>query len=134
MDKPAENLALAKKYLKAIEDRELADRFAEFFTPDYVIETKPNRLLPKGRQDDSAGGRAAFAAGKKIMASEGYEVRNALATADAVALEVSWTGILAIPYETIPAGGQMRAHFAMFLEFRNGKIASQRNYDCFEPW
>jgi ketosteroid isomerase-like protein len=22
----------------------------------------------------------------------------------------------------------------MFFEFRNGKIASQRNYNCFEPW
>lgn len=22
----------------------------------------------------------------------------------------------------------------VFLNFRNGKIVSQRNYDCFEPW
>jgi hypothetical protein len=24
--------------------------------------------------------------------------------------------------------------FAVFLEFRDGRIARQRNYDCFEPW
>ena len=99
-----------------------------------MIETKPNRLLPNGRLADLAGSRAASEAGKKIMAGESYEVKNALATGDAVALEVLWTGTLAIPYDTIPAGGQMRAHFAMFLEFRDGKIASQRNYDCFEAW
>ena len=28
----------------------------------------------------------------------------------------------------------MRASFAMFLRFRNGKVAVQRNYDCFAPW
>jgi hypothetical protein len=31
-------------------------------------------------------------------------------------------------------GGQMKAYFAVFLEFEGGKIAWQRKYDCFEPW
>lgn len=53
---------------------------------------------------------------------------------DFVALEVLWTGTLAVAFGTIPESGQMRAHFAMFLEFRDGKIVAQRNYDCFEPW
>ena len=97
MNRSAQNLALAKKYLKAIEERTLGDKAEELFTPDSVIETKPNRLLPKGRRDDLAGSRAASEAGKKIMTSERYEVRNAIATAEAVALEVLWTGTLAIP-------------------------------------
>jgi ketosteroid isomerase-like protein len=33
-----------------------------------------------------------------------------------------------------PAGGQLRARFAMFLEIREGRIARQRNYDCFYPF
>jgi len=32
------------------------------------------------------------------------------------------------------AGVQSRARFTVSLEFRNGKIARQRNYDCFDPW
>jgi ketosteroid isomerase-like protein len=32
------------------------------------------------------------------------------------------------------AGGEMRAYFAVFFEFRDGKIVAQRNYDCFDPW
>ena len=44
-------------------------------------------------------------------------------------------GPLAVAIGTIPVGGQMRARFAMFLEFRGDKeLARQRNYDCFAPW
>lgn len=37
------------------------------------------------------------------------------------------------PFQSLPIGGQMRAHFATFLRFKHGKIVSQRNYDCYEP-
>ena len=52
---------------------------------------------------------------------------------DQVVLEITRTGVLAVPLETIPAAGEMRAYFAMFLDFRDGKIVRQSNYDCFEP-
>jgi ketosteroid isomerase-like protein len=59
---------------------------------------------------------------------------NALENGDAMALEVQWTGTLAVPVGDIPAGGDMRARFGVFIELRDGKIARQRNYDCFEPF
>jgi hypothetical protein len=31
-------------------------------------------------------------------------------------------------------GTGMRAFVAMFLTFRDGKIATQRNYDCYSPF
>ena len=31
-------------------------------------------------------------------------------------------------------GEQMKAYFAVFLEFEGGRITQLRNYDCFEPW
>jgi len=67
------------------------------------------------------------------MSSQTYQIRNALASGDQVALEIDWTGTLAMPFQGIPIGGQLRAHFAAFLEFKNGKIICQRNYDCYEP-
>ncbi|MBV9480089.1 MAG: hypothetical protein JO249_04970 [Acidobacteria bacterium] len=51
-----------------------------------------------------------------------------------VALEVLWVGKLAVSFGTLAAGSEMRAHSAMFFEFKEGKIVSQRNYDCFESW
>jgi ketosteroid isomerase-like protein len=76
----------------------------------------------------------AFEKGRKIFARQTYEITNEVVNGNTVALEVLWTGTLAIPFGTLSAGNQMRCHSAMFLEFREGKIVAQRNYDCFEPW
>jgi ketosteroid isomerase-like protein len=130
----ADNLNLARGYLKAIESGAAFEEVEKFLAPEIVMETLPNRLLVRGQRDDLAGMRAGSERGKKVMASPKYEVRNAVASGDQVALEVNWMGTLAVPYETIPAGGQMRARFAMFLRFKSGKIVEQHNYDCFEPW
>ena len=130
----ADNLVQARRYLQAIENGVEFEELQRFFADEIRLETFPNRLLPRGSRDDLAGMRTASERGKKVMASQKYEIRNELASGDQVALEVNWVGTLAVPYETIPKGGQMHARFAMFLQFRDGKIVSQRNYDCFEPW
>jgi len=128
------NLERARAYLRAIEDGTLREVFSQFFAPGVVIQWLPNRLAPNGSSSDLAGLSAAVERGKQLMSRQTYEVHNAMADGDRVVLEATWVGTLAVPLETLPAGGQMRAHFAMFLEFRDGKIVAQRNYDCFEPW
>lgn len=129
-----ENLAIARGYLRAIESGADFAEVEKFLSSEIVLETLPNLLLPKGNRDNLEGMRAASVRGRKVMARQTYEVSNELASGDQVALEVNWAGTLAVPYETIPAGAQMRARFAMFLRFKNGKIVEQHNYDCFEPW
>jgi ketosteroid isomerase-like protein len=34
----------------------------------------------------------------------------------------------------LESGHEMKAFVAMFLTIRDGKIASQRNYDCYPPF
>lgn len=102
--------------------------------PEVIQEEFPNRLVPTGAKRDLAALLDGYERGKKVISSQQYEIKNAMAGANVVALEVLWTGTLAVALGTLPVGGQMRAHFAMFLEFRDGKIVAQRNYDCFEPW
>jgi hypothetical protein len=41
---------------------------------------------------------------------------------------------LAVPVGSIPAGGTMRARLGIFFTFRDGLIATQHNYDCFDPF
>jgi len=59
---------------------------------------------------------------QKIMTSQSYEIRDAIVEGDSVALEVYWTGSLAVAFENIPAGGQVRVHFAMFLTFGMARL------------
>ncbi len=132
MSSPTENLALARQYLKAIESGTSAEEMAQFFAPEVIVEIFPSKFFPTGSRSNFEEIRAAANRGKKVMTSQTYAVRNALASGDQVALEIDWTGTLAVPFQTLPAGGQMRAHFAAFLQFKDGKIISQRNYDCYE--
>ncbi len=104
------------------------------FTPDAIIEQLPNRIYPNGLRADVSRAAAAFEKGRKLFSRQTYEIKNSSATGNILALEVLWTGTLSIPFATLAAGDNMRCRSAMFLEFRDGKIAAQRNYDCFDPW
>jgi ketosteroid isomerase-like protein len=127
------NLDQARRYLKAIEDGD-ANYVMNLFSPDAILEQLPNRIYPNGLCSPVARVSEAFEKGRKIFARQTYEITNEVVNGNTVALEVLWSGTLAIPFGTLSAGNQMRCHSAMFLEFREGKIAAQRNYDCFEPW
>lgn len=127
-----ENLASAKRYLRAIESGAGGDEIVQFFAPEAIVEIYPSLYFPHATKSDLAGVRASADRGRQVMASQKYEIKNELTSSDQVVFEVDWTGILAVPFQNIPKGGQMRAHFAMFLQFKDGKILAQRNYDCYE--
>jgi len=57
-----------------------------------------------------------------------------VASGDQVALEVVWTGTIRQNTGPFVADQTLRARFALFMEFRDGRIVRQRNYDCFDPW
>jgi ketosteroid isomerase-like protein len=128
------NLETARNYLRAIEQGETGEALARFFTPDVTHEEFPNRLSRHGRRSNLAGMLEDAEKGQKVLASQHYEIQHEIESGECVALEVLWTGTVAVAVAGLPAGGEMRAHFAVFLEFRDGRIAAQRNYDCFEPW
>jgi len=130
----SQNLKTARRYLRAIEDGVSFDDLASFFTPDVVQHEYPNQFVPQGAQRDIQLLREAGERGRRVVTSQRYDVRNALASGDWVALEVTWTAVLAVPVGSIPASGEMRANFGVFLQFRDGRIARQHNYDCFDPF
>lgn len=127
------HLEKLRRYLKSIETGEFAN-VAELFSADAVMEQLPNRIYPNGIRSGVSRMAEAFEKGRKLLSSQSYEIKNSVVNGDKVSLEVLWTGKLAISFGSLAAGSEMRAHSAMFFEFADGKIVSERNYDCFEPW
>ena len=129
------NLAIARQYLEALERRDDVEAIARLLHPALVQEEFPNQLNPRGAPSDRATMLERLARGRQVLTAERYEIVDALAAGERVALEVRWSGTLAVAFgEQLPAGSTMRARFAVFLEFRDGQVVAQRNYDCFEPW
>jgi ketosteroid isomerase-like protein len=128
------NVDIAKHYMHLLEIGASKDQFAQIFSPDIVQEEYPNLLKPKGDKRSHADLQRDFDRGKLLIASQRYEILSVTAQDNRVALEVRWTGILAIPVKHLPAGAEMRALSAIFLDFQDGRIVHQRNYDCFEPF
>ena len=130
------NVELAREYLRAVESMGSAENVSRFYSPEIEFHEFPNRIVPYGRVRRRADLQAAYAQGQKLLTSQRYDVRRVVENGDEVAVELEWTGVLAVPVAAmnLPAGHEMKAYVAMFLTFRDGKIVSQRNYDCYPPF
>ena len=133
-DQEEKNVAAVRAYFDAIRADD-PDALAAFYAPDVLQEEFPNRFLPNGAERGLEELRAAGERGRKVMASQTYEILQMLARGNTVVVEAKWTGTLAISIgEELPAGTVMRARFAQVFELEAGKVRRQRNYDCFYPW
>jgi ketosteroid isomerase-like protein len=128
------NLAIVRAYLVAVEAGATGDALARFYAPDAVQIELPNRLNPNGGRSDVATLLKRADQVATLLRSQRFEVRSEIAQEGRVAVEAVWSGVLAVPFDTLAAGSSMKAYFAMFFELVDGRIASQRNYDCFEAW
>ncbi len=128
------NAERARQYLAAAVSMESAELVSEFYSPDVVIEEFPNRIAPNGRVRHAADLRAAYDQGRQVLKSQSYSIQNIVEASDQVAIELIWTGALSVSVLNLPADTEMKAFVGMFLTFRDGKIVSQRNYDCYPPF
>ena len=128
------NVSRVHEYLQALASLGPYETVADFYTADVTIKEFPNRIAPHGRIRRLSDIRAAYERGREILKSQSYRVHRILEVGDELAVELEWTGILAVPVMSLPTGSEMTAFVAMFLTFRNGKIAAQRNYDCYAPF
>lgn len=127
-------LLVVREYLTALQSGAAGDELSRFFTPDAVQVELPNALNPNGQTSDLPTIISRSLQGRQVLSSQTFEILSEVAAGDSVAVEAKWTGVLAMPLGTLPAGARMHAHFAMFFETRDGRIHRQRNYDCFEKW
>ena len=91
-----DNLAIARRYLEALENGAEGSALAEFFTKDVVQEEFPNRLQPIGSHSDLTAILAAAKKGKRTLRAQKFDVLNSIVDGDNVALEILWSGYLAV--------------------------------------
>jgi ketosteroid isomerase-like protein len=128
------HLRLVRDYLRAIEDEADEERLAGFFTPDVEQREFPNRLVERGAVRNLAELLAGSRKGRTVVRDQRYAVKSALVQGERVALEVTWSARLKVPLGRLSAGDTMTAESAMFFRVRDGRLAEQHNFDCFEPF
>jgi ketosteroid isomerase-like protein len=128
------NIELVRSYVKALQDGEAGDALRRFFTEDARQIEMPNQLNPRGQESDLEHILQRSLQGKQILKRQQYEIISVMAQEERVAVEARWTGILAATVGRLQAGAEMKVSFAMFFHFNEGRIAMQRNYDCFDAW
>ena len=133
-DEEYNNLELVRTYLHALESGKAGDALRPFFSHDARQVEMPNQLNRRGQESDLERILERSQTGLKMLQWQRYDMVSGIAQGDRVAVEARWTGVLAMGVGTLAAGAEMKASFAMFFQFRDGRIAVQRNYDCFEPW
>ena len=128
------NRERAIEWVRAIEAGASGETLASFVTDDMIHEDMPNRVFPNGMRYDLAGMQAGAERGKTLMRRQSYDILSVIASGDSVAMQLDWSAELAVPLGTLKPGDEMRAHVAIFIEFRDGKICRQRDYGCYEPF
>ena len=128
------NLDHAIAWVRAIEGGATGDALASFVTDDVIHEEMPNRVFPNGGRSDLGAMRAAAERGQSIMRRQRYDIVSAIASGNSVAMQLDWAAEVAIPLGALKPGDEMRAHVAIFMEFRDGRICRQRDYGCYEPF
>jgi ketosteroid isomerase-like protein len=128
------NIDIARRYLALLTDpASTVEQLDAVIAPEIIVEEAPNLIAPRGRTRDYQAIREGFSLGKTLLTEQQYTVDNAVESGNHVILEVRWRGVLARGFGKVPAGAEMRARCAMFLELRDGRLVAQRNYDCYEP-
>ncbi|MBK9026257.1 MAG: nuclear transport factor 2 family protein [Saprospiraceae bacterium] len=130
----SEILTLARKHLADLADGKSGEELAAYFNPAIRQFEYPNLLNPHGGISDFKTLMDRAEKGKQILKSQSYDVQREFVSGNTVIFEVVWRGAFAIPIGKTPAGEEIKAFFALFIEFENGKILTQRNYDCFAPF
>jgi hypothetical protein len=124
----------ARAYIAAVEGGAIGDDLAAFYHPDVRQQEFPNRLIPSGIQRELDEILRGAESGARLMERQIYDIHTVTEVGDRVILEYTWTGYPREPVGTVRPGEPMRAWICQVIEYEDGLIIRQRNYDCFEPF
>ncbi|MGE4232604.1 MAG: nuclear transport factor 2 family protein [Bacteriovoracia bacterium] len=126
---------IIKRYLSLLESFNCEEKdFSAILDSTFVQVEYPNILNREGQKSNFSEILQRVALGKKMLSKQAYKVVNFIEQGNQVVVEAEWSGTMAIDAGVLKAGSQMKAMFCFVCEFKEEKIVSQRNYDCFFPF
>ena len=128
-----DNIATVRAFIEAVE-RFDSDAAAGFLDAQIVQTELPNKLYAKGQVRGRGDLIRDLPKGRQVLRSQAYPISTIFAAGDKVAVETRWEGVLNVPLGRLQPGDSMVAHICMIFTLRDGKIAAQRNYDCYEDF
>ena len=125
------NLDVIRKYLSLLERfSDSMTEFSEVLDPHFEQKEYPNILNKNGQESDFLDAIRRASMGKKMMSRQSFEILNSIENGAHLAVEVLWTGTMAVDAGPLKAHQILSANFCFVCEFKNGRIFRQRNYDC----
>src|SRR5689334_17125222 len=106
---------------------------ATFFHPDAEQVEYPSLMRPAGHRRPLSEMADGAELGRQIIRSQDYDVHTVVEQDDQVAVQLTWTAVLAQEVGGLAAGSRLVAHVAAFYLFRDGLVLRQSSYDCYEP-
>jgi ketosteroid isomerase-like protein len=126
--------AVVRRYFATVADLGSSEaELRELLHPELVVVEYPNAITPQGAERDLEATVAGFLAGKQLLGRQSFEVHEALAQGDRVAVRATWSGTVGRDTPRLPAGTELVAHVAAFVELEDGLVRRHETFDCYEP-
>jgi len=110
------------------------DAYTNIIHPEAVFFEYPNLINKSGQVRDGSKASAGVAVGKTILAKQQYSFTEFTEAGDKLVAEGTWTGTMAIDAGHLVKGQELKAYLCIVIDFKDGKIYRQRNYDCYLPF
>ncbi len=129
------HIALVTRYFQLIESFSLDEsEFSTILHPDFRQREFPNQLNKTGQESNREEIIKRAALGRTMLSAQKFDITNFFESGDQMVVESAWSGTMARDAGPLKKGQELKAHFCIVLEFREGKLYRQRSYDCFEPF
>lgn len=131
----ASGIEVVKRYLGLVETL-TSDTMAfdALLHPSFTCQELPNAIAPRGQVRDLAACLQGLTKARQLLSSQTYTIKKYVDVGDSVVVELKWEGSVSRAAGPFQAGQKLTAHCCMIFELRDGRIASQRTYDCYEPF
>lgn len=128
-----DKLALVHRYFQLLETFSTdPEEFYAVFHPQVIQTEYPNQLSKEVRQRNFESMLESLEVGKLILKSQHFSLLKTYESGETMIVEAQWTGEIAVDAGHFRRGQILKAFICTILEFRDGKIYRQRNYDCYE--